>query len=180
MIRVRTFRTAQQAADFLNDSALSLSEVEGPYTNASGFVEVMYNDTSVGPQDVLGSEASPVVLGPTYTAGTTSDVISVSDSKYLAFFVYVTAVGGAATLYVQAEVAESATATEWLPLQAETVVSGTSTQDDYELQKAFTTTGLTLAVSLPTRGFKYWRLRVKCDAGAAEVYVSYSTAGSSL
>jgi hypothetical protein len=92
-------------------------------------------------------------------------------------YVYCTALGGATRLDLQLEVAEFSGSSDWVPLQTESVSSGTATQSDYEIQKAVTATGLVLAAAIPARGFAFWRIKMKADAGTPDVYVRYATSG---
>ena len=132
--------------------------------------------------DLLGTQAAPVTLGAAYTAPNSSATYELQGHKYGMYYVFVTAVGGAARIDVQFETTEDdglgAFAT-WSPLQTEVVASGVSTQSDYEIQKAITTTGL-IAFSIPVRGFRYWRVRLKADAGTPQVYVRYSASGGPI
>lgn len=130
-------------------------------------------------EDLLGSSASPVPLTTTYTVGSTSSEVSVFGAKYLSLYVYLSALGGAGRIDMQIEVAEHPDL-GWTPLQTETVSSGTATQNDYEIQKAVLSTGLVLVVSLPVRGLRYWRIKLKSDAGTPEAYVRYNTSGGPL
>jgi hypothetical protein len=91
--------------------------------------------------------------------------------------VYVSALGGASRLDLQLEVAETLGSSDWVPLQTESVSSGTATQSDYEIQKAVSGTGLVLAASIPVRGFRYWRIKMKSNAGSPQVYVRYFGSG---
>jgi len=129
------------------------------------------------PADLLGSSGGEVTLGTTYTVGSTSAEIEISGTKYLMLYVYCTALGGAARLDLQLEVAEFSGSSDWVPLQTESVSSGTATQDPYEIQKAVTATGLVLAAAIPVRGFDFWRIKMKADAGTPDVYVRYATSG---
>lgn len=172
-IRAATFRSAQEAVDFLNTNGLGFNEVHGPNTNASGFIDVIYDDSATI-SDLLGDSSSPVTLGTSYSAGTTSSAISTIGQKYAVFWVYVSVASTATQIDMQVEVAESATSSDWVPLQAESVSSGVATQDTYEIQKAFTGTGLILASSIPVRGLPAMRIKVKADAGTPQVYVRYA------
>lgn len=132
---------------------------------------------STAPSDLLGSSGSPVTLGTTYAAGGTSSAFEMSLQKYVSFMVYVSALGGASRLDLQLEVAETLGSSDWVPLQTESVSAGIATQSDYEIQKAVSGTGLVLAASIPVRGFRYWRIKMKSNAGSPQVYVRYFGSG---
>jgi len=176
-IRAATFRTAKEAVDFLNDNNLWLEDVHGPSTNSSGFVEIVYDD-SAAVADLLGSSSAPVTINNAYDGTLNTDLsagVSTIGQEYFLVWVYVTNASSAARLDLQIEVAESKTASLWTPLQAEDVTSGAATQDDYEIKKAFSGTGLILAAPIPVRGVPAMRVKIKSDAGTPQVYVRYST-----
>ena len=126
---------------------------------------------------ILGSSSAPVTLGTSYTGGSTSSAVNIGGHKYFTAFIYCTVLGGASRLDLQFEVAEAQGSSDWTPLQTESVSSGVSTQSDYEIQKAVSGTGLVLAVSIPIRGFRYWRIKMKADAGTPQVYANYFGSG---
>jgi len=130
-----------------------------------------------GKGDILGSSSAPVTLGTSYTAGSTSSPVNIGGHKYFTAFIYCTDLGGAGRLDVQFEVAISLASADWTPLQTESVSSGVSTLSDYEQQKAVSGTGLVFAVSLPIRGFRNWRIKMKADAGTPQVYVNFTGSG---
>ena len=128
------------------------------------------------PADLLGSSGSAVTLGTSYTPLATSSGVDMDGDKYIVLYVYCSALGGAGRLDLQLEVSEEL-AGDYVPVQTESVSSGVSTQSDYEIQKAVTGTGAALLVSIPTRGIRFWRIKMKADAGTPAVYVRYSGSG---
>lgn len=132
--------------------------------------------------DLLGSQGSPITLGASYTGPNTSSSYEMQGHKYGMYFVFVTNVGGAARLDIQFETSEDSGAgalTDWCPLQVEEVTAGVATQSDYEIQKAISGIGV-IAFSIPVRGFRYWRMKLKADAGVPEIYVRYSASGGPI
>tara|TARA_B100001094_G_scaffold66565_2_gene62752 strand:+ start:3550 stop:3987 length:438 start_codon:yes stop_codon:yes gene_type:complete len=141
----------------------------------SGYIDQWRSPS--GARNLLGTVAAPVTLGTSYTGGSTSSPVTLGGHKYFTVFVQCTALGGAGRLDLQFEVAASSGSSDWSPLQTESVSSGASTQSDYEIKKAVSGTGQALAVSIPIRGFRYWRIKMKSDAGTPQVYVRYFGSG---
>jgi len=176
-IRAATFRTAKEAVDFLNDNNLGFDEVHGPNTNSSGFVEIVYDD-STSVTDLLGSSSAPVTINAAYDGTLNTDLsagVSTLGQKYFVLWVYVSNASSAGRIDLQIEVAEDKDASFWAPLQAEDVTSGAATQDNYEIQKAVSGTGLLIAASIPVRGIPAMRIKIKSDTGSPQVYVRFST-----
>ena len=128
------------------------------------------------PADLLGSSGSAVTLGASYTPLATSSGVDMDGDKYLVLFVYCTVLSTATQLDLQLEVSEEL-AGDYVPIQTESVSSGAATQSDYEIQKAVSATGAVLVASIPTRGIRFWRVKMKADAGTPEVYVRYKGSG---
>lgn len=155
-----------------------MSNIQSLRRNYKHLIHVGGN-MDMDPSGFLGSESSPATLSTSYDDGI-SNAIEISSNKYLILFVYCTELAGAARLDIQLEVSEAIDSLYWVPLQAESVSSGVAVQENYEIQKALSETGLVLAAAIPFRGFKYWRIKAKADTGAPKVYVNYSVAGGAL
>ncbi|MDP6943250.1 MAG: hypothetical protein QF464_03790 [Myxococcota bacterium] len=137
-----------------------------------------------GVADLLGSNASPATLGTSYAAGGTSSAANPDGADWMAFYVYVDAKSTAGRLDFQVEVSPSgdtAVATDWAPLQGETYATGTATLDPWEGQTtaiAAVVTDPTLVAVIPfrTKGLRYWRIKLKADAGTPTVHVRFGCA----
>jgi hypothetical protein len=105
-----------------------------------------------------------------------SESILVQSHKWACYAIFIDAIAGPASR-LDALVQESPDGTNWAPLQTEAVAAGVATLSDYEQQKAFAGTGLLFIVHAPVRGGQYQRIRLKVDAGTADVRVQYSLSG---
>lgn len=133
-----------------------------------------------GTAAALGSDASPATLGTAYAAAGTSEAVDPNGAKWLAWYIYVDSKSTAARLDFMVEVSATggAAATEWAPLQGETYASGVATLDPYEAQTSAigavsVDPTLVVALSFRTKAFRYWRLKLKADAGTPTVHVQF-------
>jgi hypothetical protein len=133
----------------------------------------------------LGSNSSPVTLSDSWAAEATSAPAKTEGHKYISFFIYVNDPDTATRLDVQIQVSdfgESNPDSIWAPLQTESVADGIATQSDYEVQKSgvdgvAVDPTLFLPITIPIRAFRYFRLRLKADAGSPTVHARYSLSG---
>lgn len=123
--------------------------------------------------NLLGSESSPITLGTEYTSGSTSDGVDLFGYKYIVLYVYCSAINSASRIDMQLEVAEQKDSLYWSPLHTESLEAGVATQDIYEIRKSFDSIGLVLVAPIPVRAIRYWRIKLKADAGTPEVFVNY-------
>ena len=137
-----------------------------------------------GTADLLGSDAAPATLGTSYAAGGTSSAADPDGATWMAFYIYVDAKSTATQLDFQVEVSPSgdtATATEWAPLMGETYSAGAATLAPWEGQTTAigaVSTDPTLVAVVPFRvkGLRYWRIKLKADAGTPTVHVRFGCA----
>ncbi len=134
-----------------------------------------------GVADLLGSDASPATLGTAYAAGGTSSAADPDGAGWICFWIWVDAKSTAARLDFQVEVSatgDTSTDTDWAPLQGETYSSGTATLDPYEAQTSAiggvsVDPTLICALSYRVKGYRYWRVKLKADAGTPTVHVQF-------
>lgn len=134
-----------------------------------------------GVADLLGSDASPATLGTAYAAAGTSEAADPDGADWICFWIWVDAKSTAARLDFQVEVSatgDTSTDTDWAPLQGETYASGVATLDPYEAQTSAigsvaTDPTLVCALSFEVKAFRYWRLKLKSDAGTPTVHVQF-------
>ena len=112
-----------------------------------------------------------------YAATGDSEAIFVQSHKWACYSIFVDANGEAPAARLDVLVQEGPDGTSWAPLQTEAVAAGVATLSDYEQQKVLAGTGLLFTVHAPVRGGQYQRLRLKVDAGTADVRVHYSLSG---
>lgn len=125
---------------------------------------------AVSARDLLGSAASPVTLSTSY--GAASSGVSTGGARWAVFFVFVDSASAAAQIDIRIDASD--VGAEWAPLTSETITSGAAPQSDYEPQRAFTGTGLILALPVPVRGVPWLRVAAKADAGSPTVHIRYS------
>jgi len=137
--------------------------------------------------DSIGSSGSPVTLGTAYAAGTTSPAISTEGHKYVGFFIYVVTKSSATRIDAQIQVSDTGGASDavWASLQTEDVTAGVATLSDYELQKAgvdtmATVPALFLPITMPVRANRFFRIKLKADAGTPTVYARFSLSGGPI
>jgi hypothetical protein len=133
------------------------------------------------PVDLVGSNASPITLT---TSPQFSNPVDAQGYDYVIFWLFLddrdSATKITAGVYTSDTPSTTSNAT-WVSLQTEAIASGVGTQSNYTQEKTVSGTladpTLTLPISVPTRGMRFFRLSVKCDAGSPTCHVRVGYGG---
>ena len=121
--------------------------------------------------EVIGTALSPVTVGTTYAGdGIQSGFTDVSGYSQCAWHVHVTGVAGAGRIDVAIDWSSDGGATT-NPQGTENISAGVSTLSVYEAQRAVSGADQLPAITLPVTA-PLVRVKVKTDAGTADVYVT--------
>jgi hypothetical protein len=133
------------------------------------------------PVDVIGTDASPVTLT---TSNTFSGAVDALGFEFINFWLYLDDRDSATKITVGLYASDTpsiASDATWVSLQTEAIAAGVATQSNYTQEKAVSGTladpTLTLPISIPTRGMRFFRIAVKCDAGSPTAHVRVGYGG---